>query len=325
LESRKLTEVSTSPKIVALSSDLSKPDLGLGSSTFAELQSEVTYIFHCAWAVNFALSVQSFVPQLASLQNLINLSLSSPFSRPAKLLFCSSVGTAIACPFTAGQPNVRIEETPIPDLTWASPTGYARSKLIAERMVEEAVASAGADAVILRIGQIIPARSTGSQLWNPNEMIPLMVRSATTIGALPDALGGGDFCSWIDVDTIATAVIEIGEQKSESQLVYNLVCPRPSSWKLDFLPALQAAGLKFDMTDRKSWLQKLRESEPDAEKNPSRKLLAFWEVSMLKEDRGEIVFATNKAEENVRAIREMVRLISGDYVRRLVNAWRLVW
>jgi thioester reductase-like protein len=246
------------------------------------VQAETTHIIHCAWEVNFALSVRSFTPQIAALQNLINISLSSPFSQPVHLLFCSSVGTAMATPAPYPRAEVFTPEIPINEVTDASPTGYARSKLIAERMLEKAVVHDGARATVLRIGQIIPSPKSGSMLWNLHEMIPLMVRSALSTGVLPDNPSVSDQCSWIDVDSLSRAILDIGgltrgglekPESEESQLVYNLVHPRPFSWCHDFLPALKAAGLDFEAVERRTWLEKLRNSEKDIEKNPSRKLL----------------------------------------------------
>jgi thioester reductase-like protein len=142
-------------KVISLSSELSNPNFGLSASDLASLQSETTHIIHCAWAVNFALSAQSFEPQIQALHNLLSLSLSTP--KPAYLLFCSSIGTAMAT-----QRPAYIASARIPELRDASPTGYSRSKLIGERILEAAVLNSEAHATTLRIGQIVPARNAGS-------------------------------------------------------------------------------------------------------------------------------------------------------------------
>ncbi|KAG0645595.1 Nonribosomal peptide synthase enzyme [Hyphodiscus hymeniophilus] len=328
-----------SPKVVALTSDLSTPTLGLETQTLSKLRSETTHIIHCAWEVNFALPIQSFTPQLASLQNLLNLSLSTPFSSPARLLFCSSIGTAMATPSTASCSRVEIPETPIADMRHCSATGYARSKLVAEKMIEHATTTAGAKATVLRIGQIVPSAGAGSALWNEKEMIPLLIRSALTTGVLPDRPGGSDGCSWIDVDVLSQAILEIGgigiladpagpkkvDEKEKTRLVYNLVHPHPFSWKTSFLPALRAAGLEFQTVGWAEWLSKLGESEADVEKNPSRKLLGFWEKGPRAGGEREVVFSTRDAEESSEALRKSESLVGGDYVKRLVAAWREVW
>jgi thioester reductase-like protein len=333
LQEQYSTHIASSTEIHPLLSDLSKPDFDLPGPMFQKLQAETTHIIHCAWDVNFALPVRSFEPQLAALQNLVNLSLSSSFTQPAHLLFCSSVGTAIATSAQCPSEEVTIPEDPIKELTDASPTGYARSKIIAERMLERAVLD-GARAVILRIGQIIPSQNSGSILWNPNEMIPLLIRSALSTRSLPETPGGGDRCSWIDVDSLSKTILDIshldrvisGEEGMERpHLVYNLVHPRPCSWKADFLPALKKAGLVFEVVDWQTWLKKLRSSEEDIKKNPSRKLLAFWEAQNINGEGKKIKFETAAAQEQSDAMKNMGGVVNEEYVAKLLDAWRIVW
>jgi thioester reductase-like protein len=298
------------------------------------LKLEATHIIHCAWAVNFALSVQSFLPQIQALHNLLSLSFSAKNPEPAHFLFCSSVGTASATPTPAV-----ITEAPIPSLQHTTPTGYAQSKMVGERIVEAAVEEAGARATILRIGQIVPARSRGSQLWNQNEAIPLMIRSAITVGALPDALGanGQDLATWLEADVLAEAITEIagiGARKDDpnidtSQLVYNLVHPRPFSWREEFLPALKSAGLEFETVPWEDWVRRLASSETDVEKNPSRKLLGFWERRAQEKSSGkkgsEVHFETKRAEAASGALRRADRVVDGDMVEKLLKNWRQIW
>src|SRR4051812_12529697 len=63
-------------KIVAFTSDLALPDLGLGQAMMEQFKTEVSLIIHLAWSVNFIIGLQSFEPHLAGLRNLLNLSLS---------------------------------------------------------------------------------------------------------------------------------------------------------------------------------------------------------------------------------------------------------
>ena len=231
---------------------------------------------------------------------------------------------------------ITIPSLPIPLLTSASPTGYARSKLIAEKILESASQTYGADITILRIGQIIPAKEMGSQLWNVNEMIPLIVRSAITCGVLPDIPGnGGDSCLWIDGETLAKTILEIGNLdegldressfvKGKERLVYNIVNPRPISWIRDFLPALKNAGLVFEVVGRKEWLERLRGSEDNVEKNPSRKLLGFWS-GQGKGGEKEVRFETAEAEEKSRSLRDGGAVVDREYVKKLVSAWTKAW
>ncbi|KAK8855159.1 NRPS-like enzyme [Apiospora arundinis] len=128
-------------KLVILpTNNLSAPNLGLSSSpekTFAALQATTTLIVHAAWPVNFHLGLASFRPQLAGLRRLLDLAADVPFRRPARLLFTSSIAAAFGMPRGS-----RVPEGPLAELRYAAPTGYARSKLVGERICEQAAAAA---------------------------------------------------------------------------------------------------------------------------------------------------------------------------------------
>jgi thioester reductase-like protein len=301
------------------------PHFNLSNSVFENIKLETTHIIHCAWEVNFSLSIRSFEPQIQALHNLLTMSMDKP--DPAHLIFCSSIATAMATPTPALIPSARI-----PDLYHPSATGYARSILVGERVVEAAT-KAGANAIILRIGQIVPGRNLGSQLWNPNEAMPLMIRTTSTLGVLPDALNrnGANSCTWLEADTLTRSMIELSgierEIRSASGLkVYNRVNPRQFSWKLEMIPALKAAGLDFEVVKFHVWLERLR-AENDPKKNPSRKLLGIWEEQDNIEvgKSREVVFETMQAEALSEALRSAERVVDGDMVAQLVKEWQKVW
>jgi len=137
-----------------------------------------THIIHAAWPVNFQLSLSSFEPQLRGLHNLLNIALQTPHATPSHFYFCSSVAVAIATPAPAVIP-----EAPITHFSQALASGYARSKLVAERIVAAAAETAGVPTRILRIGQVVGDTQVG--IWNDTEAWPLIVRSARTLGVLP--------------------------------------------------------------------------------------------------------------------------------------------
>lgn len=165
-------------KVIFTPCDFSKRDLGFASQVLESLRHSLTKVIHSAWAVNFNLGVRSFEQQhIKGVANLINLCLSLP-SSPAQFFFCSSISAAAGTPLPA-----TIAERPVPKLDHAQHMGYARSKLVAERIVQAAAGTTGMIAKILRIGQIVGDSEHG--IWNTTEAIPLMIQSAVTMGALP--------------------------------------------------------------------------------------------------------------------------------------------
>lgn len=109
-------------------------------------------------------------------------------------------------------------------------------------------------------------------------------------------------------------------------MVYNLVNPKPFSWKKDLLPALKVAGLEFEVVPWKTWLEKL-DAEEDAGKNPSRKLLAFWRGLGDEKEKNvrEIIFETKKAAATSKVLENAERVVDGEMLGSLLEAWWKVW
>lgn len=165
-------------KIIALTTSPNETDFGLDKDTIDKLSREVSLIIHAAWPVNFNVPLQSFEPHIAGLHNLLQISLSVHRPEPAQVFFCSSVSVAFNAPKEAVIPDGPIEE-----FAHASKMGYAQSKLVGEHIVRSA-ARMGARSYVLRIGQVVGDTVQGG--WNDNESIPLMIRSALQLKALPD-------------------------------------------------------------------------------------------------------------------------------------------
>lgn len=223
--------------ITPLFADLQLPNMGLDDAMLAILRSHATHVIHCAWTVNFALQLRAFEPAMQGLQHLLQLAHSTACT--VRFIFCSSVaaalGTGLALPSSAtsqtesSSPDSNIEPVtipsgPVPSLWDAVPTGYGRSKLVGERVVARAATEYGVPATVFRIGQITPGRKPGrhggvrKKLWNPSEAVPLIVRSALAVGALPlREKGPEDECRWVQVDGLCEAMIELAGLASEGE------------------------------------------------------------------------------------------------------------
>ncbi|KKY19765.1 nrps-like protein [Phaeomoniella chlamydospora] len=225
--------------------DLSIFPLSIPQDILSTFALSLTHIIHAAWAVNFSLSLSSFEPQLQTLHFLYCLTLLVQRSTPAGFMFCSSIGTAMASPL-----GTTIEDEPIPSQACCAATGYARSKFVAERILESASAK-NQNVTILRLGQIIPSMNHGaSKLWNPSEMIPLVISCSKDIKAFPGTPGPRcvDSCTWIPVNVLAKVILDLSsienpgetDMKNKQDFVYNIVSSKPCSWEKDFLPKVQS-------------------------------------------------------------------------------------
>lgn len=321
--------ISNLKRLIALTSDLSRPDLGLSPEIYQLLTTQITTIIHSAWAVNFNLGIKSFESQhIAGVHHLLQLSLAVTTPKPANFFFCSSIAAALGTPAPA-----TIPEAPIQDLKSALPQGYARSKLVSEHIVRNAALTAGARTRNLRIGQIVGDRKEG--LWNDSEAIPLMIRSALTLNALP-ALDETE--SWLPVDTLASSILELAgitttgaaAPDSDMEIVYNLENPHTFSWTHSLLPELTRSGLSFSVVPTAEWLQKLRDYERgggDPQRNPAVKLIGHFEnlYSSSRDREGEVRFELETAVECSKSLREAPRLVEDGYVRMFVKRWLEKW
>ncbi|TID06887.1 Non-canonical non-ribosomal peptide synthetase FUB8 [Colletotrichum higginsianum] len=321
-------------KVRYLPTNLSLPDLGLPADAVAELRRTLTTVIHSAWAVNFNLGVASFEAQhIRGVHNLLNFCLATETVRPARLFFCSSVSAAAGTPIPA-----RVRETYVENLAHAQNMGYARSKVVTEHVVKAAAAKTGMVARVLRLGQIVGDSEGG--VWNQTEAIPLMIRSAKVIKALP-ALE--ETPSWMPADKMALAVLELARltgprctscgaapsspDDEDADLVYQVQNPRLFHWTFDFLRALRAAGLEFQIVSQREWVRRLRESDPDPERNPTYKLLRFFEDKYDNDKPGRqgLVFETERTGRSSAAVGDGWDVVGSGLVEKMVRWMETQW
>lgn len=221
---------------------------------------------------------------IAGLKNLIDLCLQAHGDRPATFSFFSSVGTVS-----------RTQDETVPEalpthFSNTQPTGYGESKLVAEHLCMNAAAQVGIPVYVLRIGQIIGDTNHG--IWNSSEAIPLMMQTAKTINMLPSI---DEDLRWTAVDVVARAAIEISNSGAATG-VFNLINPRTFHWNRDIIPYLQQAGLKFDVHDSSTWLERLQASN-DPVANPPLKLLEHFKRRFdTSVTRRAVEFETQKSQ-----------------------------
>ncbi|KAL6230802.1 hypothetical protein BDW75DRAFT_234132 [Aspergillus navahoensis] len=311
----KTLSTSAKNKLIALPSDLSLPSLGLDSTTYNTLISTLTDVIHCAWSVNFNLRLSSFEKDnIAGIRHLVNLCLRAQRPAPATLNFCSSISAVVR----STEPS--IPESLPSSLAHAQAMGYAQSKLVAEHLCVKAHQQTGLRARVLRIGQVIGDTENG--IWNTTEAIPLMIQSATTIGALPKL---DEFHRWLPVNTVAGVIVDISLSESDAnvskdaQAIYNIISPYPFHWTTDLLPCLRDAGLDFEELDVRAWLKKLRESNPDPMANPPIKLVDFWTGKYDHDFPKRVVgWETGKTRAASRTFGE-ARALERDIVRKMMG------
>ncbi|CAO2652055.1 Nn.00g003380.m01.CDS01 [Neocucurbitaria sp. VM-36] len=311
-------------KIVAVPADLSKPDFGLGPQRLDELRSKLTLVIHSAWAVNFNISVQSFEDQhIKAIHGFLNFCQSTTHGSPGRFLFCSSVSSAAATP----RPG-KVLEKQVDNIAHVQGTGYARSKYVAEHIVHNAAKDAGADARVLRIGQLVGDTLAGE--WNATEGIPLMIQTALTLGALPQL---DEEMSWLPVDIAAKIILDLSlssaDRSVDPDLVYHVLNPNRFHWTRDMLPALAAAGLKFEAIPTDQWMERLRNSERDPLKNPPIKLLDWFEskygLKASSAPKGILEYLTDETRKDSETLSKVPDVTDEMYITKVVQRLRKHW
>ncbi|KAL0936953.1 nrps-like enzyme [Colletotrichum truncatum] len=319
-------------KVVPLATDLGLSDFGLGTSRLSELKSKLTMVIHSAWAVNFNIPVQSFEDQhIKAVYSLIQLCQSVETPAPARFFFCSSVSAAGGTP----RPGI-VKEGPVPTPRNAQGTGYARSKYVSEHITRNANLTVGASARVLRIGQLVGDSKVGE--WNTTEGVPLMIQTAVTLGALPTL---DEEMTWLPVDLAATTILEmtnanrsrpaeqVSERDSDADLVYHVLNPIRFHWTQQMLPSLSKAGLRFEALPTDQWMEKLRNSERDPEKNPPIKLLGWFESKYghgaSSAGKGGLEYLTGESMKDSPTLRNLPDVTDVLFVRLMIERLKARW
>jgi thioester reductase-like protein len=182
----------------------------------------------------------------------------------------------------------------------------------------------GFKAKVLRVGQLMGDTQHG--IWNSEEAIALMIRSAETLNALP-LLTNDEKLSWLPVDIAASTVIEISLQKTtieEQQpqhLFFNLWNHNTISHNSDLLPAVKASGVHFEAVPQKEWVEKVRRGTQDPGKNPAVKLLPYFEARFGDDAAGDVEFSTAMARRYSRTLDGAIAP-DGCLIEKCVRYWR---
>ncbi|RYP25007.1 hypothetical protein DL765_000235 [Monosporascus sp. GIB2] len=175
-------------KVEIRQTNTAAPCLGLEEPEYERLATEVTHIVHIAWPMNFKMGLQSFEASFRSLQNLIQLARKALLYhhwRKPRVLFISSISTVGNYPLV--QEESLVPEVIVEDPTWTLEFGYAKAKLVCEKMIQRANNDyPEIEAGLVRVGQVAGA---SSGYWNANEHFVAVCASSQKIGKFPDLRG----------------------------------------------------------------------------------------------------------------------------------------
>lgn len=190
-------------RAIFLTTDFSQPYFGLSRSIYSQLLQSTTHILHNAWEVNFNLSLPTFQPHVNGVRQFIDFSAHSTYG--ASIFFISTVSTVMKWPVNH---TGKMPEQVIDDWSLPQPMGYAESKYISERLLEEASRVSGVPVRICRVGQVAgPTSQVGR--WSMREWFPSLVASSAFMGVIPENLGPMEMVDWVPVDLLAKVILDL--------------------------------------------------------------------------------------------------------------------
>lgn len=314
-----------SAKLQVVASNTSKPLLGLDGAAYAGLAGKVTHVVHAAWPMSITRTIFDFEDQFAAMRNLIDLARDASVGSGHRVgfQFVSSIATVGLYPVVTGQ-NVAPEEPSKAD--YALPSGYSDSKLVCERLLAQTLGRHPdrASAASVRVGQVAGSRASG--YWNPAEHFSLLIKSAQTVGALPDLPGD---LSWLPVEDVAAALADLSlcppPPGSEAPTLYHVENPARQPWS-EVISVLKAElGIPSSrVVPYYEWLDIVRHFSParDAD-NPAKKVMKFLEEDFLRMACGGLVLGTEKAVKVSETLRAAEPVQEG-LVKSYLGKWKAI-
>ncbi|PIL33563.1 hypothetical protein GSI_04186 [Ganoderma sinense ZZ0214-1] len=223
---------------------LHEPGFGIDAEVLEEIRTSVTHIILNAWTVNFNRPITSFEEDIQGVRNSMDLALSSPFTNAPAVIFVGSI--TVFCNWKMAGP---VPEIPIDDPASSFGMGYAESKWVSERILQNVALERGAHTVVVRVGQIEGDRMGH---WNEREWFPSLVKSALFQKCLPKQ---DKTVAWVPSYEAARALVEM---RHSLDPIIHLVHPRPVPWDTIMVPI--ARELNVPLVPYTAWLSALEGS-----------------------------------------------------------------
>ncbi|MCJ1466280.1 hypothetical protein MMC07_004899 [Pseudocyphellaria aurata] len=352
-QARGLSTELSSARVTFLAAEIFQTNLGLEPEIYSKLLENATLVIHCAWPVNFNLSVSAFRPQFSALVNLIEFTAHAATS--PHLFFISSVSSVLSYQSA----SLQTPEEIILDNSAPSSTGYAESKYISERLLGYAAQRLSIKSSVARVGQVAGAVKYPG-LWNKDEWFPSLVISSLHVGLVPDSLGSTfSRIDWVPIDLLAEVIVDLAlgieqtpiqnssqsvqvnaEPPRRKVRVFHPLNPHPTTWEAvrpTLIEALSSAtGKQLGTVSPDVWLTKVREEieaaagsrqalkdgeiEAFLRVNPAVKLIGFYEdLFITKAEQGNVL----EIEETERSSAKLHTLegLKVDWIQKWVQEW----
>jgi len=216
LESYLLWDDAFNDRIRPILGDLGEPQLGLGADEFDRLANQLDLIYHNGAMVNFVYPYQAHkASNVLGTQEILRL------ASQVKLKPVHFVST-LSILYNGGKKNGYVfpEDTDL-DQVGAPFGGYAQSKWVAEKLVEQA-GERGIPYAIYRPGLVSGHSVSGA--WNTDNLISSMTRACVLLGSVPNL---DVMVNIVPVDFVSGAIVHLSKDQKNLGKVYHLDNPEP--------------------------------------------------------------------------------------------------
>ena len=226
-------------RIVTVTGDIAKPDLGLTADGLSALQEQIDQVVHCGALVDFLAPYRAL--KAANIDSVLALMRFAASGKP--LHFISTLGI-----FASGGPHQ--ENQPVSDGE-SLIGGYQQSKFVADGLAFAAIEQ-GLPVSIYRLGAV--TGDTMSAACHETDMLWRCGALAARIGALPRLPLR---INMTPVDRVARATVRLVNMVDPGQ-IYHLVAEATPQMP-DIQDAFAALGKKMELIEPLAWLARAQE------------------------------------------------------------------
>ncbi len=291
-------------RIVPVSGDLGRPWLGLSAEVVEELAHTVDLIYHNGAMVNLVYPYQSHKP--TNVGGTIEVLRFAAKERIKPLHFISSL-SVLHTP-DAHREDIIGEDKDL-DGHGVPLGGYAQSKWVGEKLVQEAGAR-GIPFTIFRPGLISGHSQNGS--WNEDDLMFSLLDATLTLGSAPDL---DVILDIVPVDYVTDAVIYISSQPDPFGKIYHLSAEEQTNYK-DLLTYIKDQGYPLRTVSYDQWKRDLFEL---AEENPQQ----GWNVylPLIADVGAQVLNMPRFGQENTKAGLKGTSIQSAPLSPELLSAY----
>jgi myxalamid-type nonribosomal peptide synthetase MxaA len=227
-------------RVSFLCADVAEPDFGLSTQEFAALAERVEAVFHVAAQVSMLLPYEVLrANNSLALQTVLTFAATS---KPKTVHHVSTVEVLTDMNRHAPGALAERETANTPALL---DSGYAQSKWVAEKLIEQA-RQRGMTAYVHRAGRLSGDSATGA--FNEDDFLVGLLDACSQVGAAPDL----DVMVDMTPADVASRALVLLAKAQPTQSTFHLVHPRPPMWT-SLLEMIVALGYPLRTVEHAEW------------------------------------------------------------------------